>query len=163
MVRVSFKSVRGEPDDPAQPLGTAMKKILIGAAAAAGLLATTAPAALAHHSFAMFDSGKTVTVKGTVKGLEWTNPHVWLEISTPDGGVAKTYGFEGGAVAVLKRFGWTHDMVKVGDVVTLTSHPFRNGKSGGSLETVTLADGHTFKGGNGIPGAVVAGGAPQTP
>ena len=39
------------------------------------MAAAIAAPAFAHHSFAMFDSDKTVTVKGTVKELEWTNPH----------------------------------------------------------------------------------------
>jgi hypothetical protein len=114
-------------------------------------------AALAHHSFAMFDNTKKIDVKGTVKDLQWTNPHVWLEMVTNENGQQKTYGFEGGAVAVLKRFGWTKDTVKPGDVITLTAHPFKDGKAGGSIDFVTLADGRKIGGGDGIPGAVVVG------
>ena len=42
-------------------------------------LALAVPA-YAHHSFAMFDAGKTVTLTGTVKEFEWTNPHAWLRV-----------------------------------------------------------------------------------
>ena len=129
------------------PLGIAM-------AAAIGAISSTA---LAHHSFAMFDNSKKIDVKGTVKEIQWTNPHVWLEMVVTENGQQKTYDFEGGAVAVLKRFGWTKDTVKAGDTITLTAHPFKDGKSGGSIDFVTLADGRKIGGGDGIPGAVVVG------
>lgn len=112
-------------------------------------------AASAHHSFAMFDSSKKIDYPGVVKKLDWTNPHVWIEVVAPDG---MTYGFEGGAVAVLKRFGWNRETVKVGDKITLTGHPYRDGRAGGSIDFITLADGKKIGGGDGIPGAVVAGG-----
>ncbi len=114
-------------------------------------------AALAHHSFAMFDNARKIDVKGTVKEVQWTNPHVWLEMVVNENGQQKTYDFEGGAVAVLKRFGWTKDTVKAGDTITLTAHPFKDGKAGGSIDFVTLADGRKVGGGDGIPGAVVVG------
>jgi hypothetical protein len=114
-------------------------------------------AALAHHSFAMFDNTRKIDVKGTVKDVQWTNPHVWVDMVVMENGQQKTYGFEGGAVAVLKKFGWTKDMVKAGDTITLTAHPFKDGKPGGSIDFVTLADGRKIGGGDGIPGAVVVG------
>ena len=40
--------------------------------------------ALAHHSFAMFDQNKVNTLTGTVKQLEWVNPHAWLQIEITD-------------------------------------------------------------------------------
>jgi hypothetical protein len=119
-------------------------------------IAASSPAS-AHHSFAMFDNTRKIDVKGTVKEVQWTNPHVWLQMVANENGQQKTYDFEGGAVAVLKRFGWTKDTVKAGDSITLTAHPFKDGKSGGSIDFVTLADGRKVGGGDGIPGAVVAG------
>jgi hypothetical protein len=129
------------------------------AGATALFLLNSAGAASAHHSFAMFDSSKKVSYTGVVKRLDWTNPHVWIEIVVTEGAEQKTYGFEGGAVPVLKRFGWTKDTVKLGDTVTLTAHPFRDGRPGGSIDFVTLADGRKVGGGDGIPGAVVVGSA----
>jgi hypothetical protein len=134
-----------------------LKKLILCTAVIAALCAPAA-AAWAHHSFAMFDSTKKIDVKGTVKDVQWTNPHVWLEIAVNETGKPATYGFEGGAVAVLKRFGWTKDMVKPGDTITLTAHPFKDGRPGGSIDFVTLADGRKIGGGDGIPGAVVVGG-----
>jgi uncharacterized protein DUF6152 len=125
--------------------------------AVAGAMSLIASGALAHHSFAMFDNTRKIDVKGTVKDVQWTNPHVWVDMVVMENGQQKTYGFEGGAVAVLKKFGWTKDMVKTGDTVTLTAHPFKDGKPGGSIDFVTLADGRKIGGGDGIPGAVVVG------
>lgn len=133
-----------------------MKNLPLAVAMAAAICATSS-AALAHHSFAMFDNSKKIDVKGTVKEIQWTNPHVWLEMVVNDNGQQKTYDFEGGAVAVLKKFGWTKDMVKPGDTIILTAHPFKDGKPGGSIDFVTLADGRKVGGGDGIPGAVVVG------
>ena len=56
---------------------------MIGMSAPLIALFLGAPA-LAHHSFAMFDADKTVTMTGTVKEFEWTNPHVWLRIMAAD-------------------------------------------------------------------------------
>lgn len=123
----------------------------------AGALSMIGSTAFAHHSFAMFDNTRKIDVKGTVKDVQWTNPHVWVDMVVTENGQQKTYGFEGGAVAVLKKFGWTKDMVKAGDVITLTAHPFKDGKAGGSIDFVTLADGRKIGGGDGIPGAVVVG------
>ena len=132
-------------------------KLFPAIAALACAVCAIGTAASAHHSFAMFDSTKKIDVKGTVKEIQWTNPHVWLEMVVTENGQQKTYDFEGGAVAVLKRFGWTKDTVKAGDTVTLTAHPFKDGKAGGSIDFVTLADGRKIGGGDGIPGAVVVG------
>ena len=133
-----------------------MKPLLLTAALACAVCAISSTAS-AHHSFAMFDSTRKVDVKGTVKDVQWANPHVWLEMVVNENGQQKTYDFEGGAVAVLKRFGWTRDLVKPGDTITLTAHPFKDGKPGGSIDFVTLADGRKIGGGDGIPGAVVVG------
>jgi hypothetical protein len=121
---------------------------------ASGLTLAVASPALAHHSFAMFDMSKSATFKGVVKEVQWANPHVWMEVMVDEGGVAKPYSFEGGAVAVLKRAGWVRDSVKPGDTVTIISHPFKNGRVGGSLERVTLPDGRTVSAGDAIPGAL---------
>jgi hypothetical protein len=133
-----------------------LKKLILCAGFAAAVCLPAA-SAWAHHSFAMFDNAKKIDVKGTVKDLQWTNPHVWLDMVVMENGKPATYGFEGGAVAVLKKFGWNKDMVKPGDIVTLTAHPFKDGRPGGSIDFVTLADGRKIGGGDGIPGAVVVG------
>jgi hypothetical protein len=107
-----------------------------------------------HHSFASFDASKTVSYKGTVKEIQWTNPHVWIELTVMEGASSVTYGFEGAAIAVLKRVGWTKDSVKAGDTVTVVGHPYKDGRPGGSIEHLILADGRQIGTGDAIPGAL---------
>jgi hypothetical protein len=123
-------------------------------AALATLLFAFAATVHAHHSFAMFDQSKTVSYKGKVKELQWTNPHVWIELTVEEKNGPVTYAFEGAAIAVLKRVGWTKDLVKAGDVVTVVGHPYKNGRPGGSFDHVVLADGRQLGTGDAIPGAL---------
>ncbi len=113
--------------------------------AAVALLACAAvapTAASAHHSFAMFDMQKTFTMTGTVKELQWTNPHVWLYVVVlNDKNQPEDWGFEAGPTNSLMRFGWKRDVLKPGDKITLTGHPMRNGSHAGSLSGVTEANG----------------------
>lgn len=131
-----------------------MKKRLVTSVIAALLCAFAASSALAHHSFAMFDMSKTVSFKGKIKELQWTNPHVWVELTVDEKDGPVTYAFEGAAVAVLKRVGWTRDSVKAGDVVTVVGHPYKNGRPGGSIDHLILADGRKLGTGDAIPGAL---------
>jgi hypothetical protein len=111
-------------------------------------MAMAAPA-LAHHSFAMFDASKTVTLTGTVKEFEWTNPHSWLRIMVADPATGKElqYALEMGAPQQQARVGWKPDSVKPGDKVTVTMHPLRDGSRGGQFMTALLPSGQTL--GNG--------------
>jgi hypothetical protein len=118
------------------------------------LLTLAADPAYSHHSFASFDASRMVSYKGTVKEIQWTNPHVWIELTVMEKGVPITYGFEGAAIAVLKRVGWTKDSVKAGDAITVVGHPYKDGRPGGSIEHVVLADGRQIGTGDAIPGAL---------
>ena len=119
------------------------------------LVASWACAALAHHSFAMFDSTKSVSQKGVVKEVQWTNPHVWVHLTVKENGKEVVYDYEGAAIAVLKRVGWTKDSIKSGDVVTVVGHPYKDGRPGGSIDHLVLADGRSLGTGDAIPGAIV--------
>ena len=104
--------------------------------------ALTAPA-LAHHSFSMFDQEKVVTMNGTVKELEWTNPHSWLRVMVED---EKTHqplqwSIELASTGQQTRIGWTKEIVKPGDKVTIEINPLRDGTRGGTLLLITLPDG----------------------
>ena len=106
---------------------------------AAAMLA--APAA-AHHSFAMFDSAKAISMTGTVKEYEWTNPHVWIHIMAADGQSApREWSFEMQSVQQDSAAGWRPDSVKPGDKVTIEFHPLKDGSRGGQLMSATLANG----------------------
>jgi len=99
----------------------------------------------AHHSFSNFDMSKTATVSGTVRALEWTNPHVWLWIDVPDGkGGVIPYGLEGAATGEMARQGWSRTKVTKGEKITAEMHPLRSGQHGGSLGKTTFADGSSL-------------------
>lgn len=105
------------------------------------LLLLAGPVA-AHHSFAMFDQGKTVTLKGTVSEFQWTNPHAFIHIEVPNGsGGKQLWQVELNSPNNLKRQGWKSTSVKVGDEVTLVLNPLRDGSRGGLFVSVTLPDG----------------------
>lgn len=101
----------------------------------------------AHHSYAMFDQTRKEMVKGTVRALEWTNPHIWVWVDVKDDkGAAVVYGFESNAPSELVRFfGWTKAAVEVGAPVTVEYSPLRSGRPGGALRTLTFADGHMLR------------------
>jgi hypothetical protein len=120
-----------------------MKVVSIAGLTAALVLACSS--AVAHHSFAMFDLGKDFTVEAVVKEVQFTNPHVWLQIMvTDDRGVATEWSIESGAPGMMLRNGWKPSTLKPGDKVTLTMHPLKNGSPGGSLVTVKVPDGRTL-------------------
>jgi hypothetical protein len=123
-------------------------------AAVAGVAALVPMAALAHHSFAMFDHVHRITLAGTVTRFQWTNPHVFIELDVPDAnGALKHYSIECASPNVLMRGGWKYTDVKLGDKVKLLINPLKDGTAGGMLEEATLADGRTL-GDSNPPGGV---------
>lgn len=114
-------------------------RVLSFAGMAAALM--TVPVS-AHHSFAMFDAEKTITLNGMVKELEWTNPHMWLYVMAPDqGGKIQEYPLEMQGPGQSVKNGWKQDSVKPGDKVTVEMHPLKTGARGGQLMTVVLPSG----------------------
>jgi hypothetical protein len=109
-------------------------------------LALTATAALAHHSFAMFDADKTVKLDGTVKEFQWTNPHSWIlmNVANAQGGQDQ-WAIEMGAPGGLARQGWVPKTLTPGMKVSAVIHPLKDGTHGGQFMAVTLPDG-TLKG-----------------
>jgi hypothetical protein len=109
---------------------------------AVAVAAFTAPA-FAHHSFAMFDATKSVTLQGTVKEFEWTNPHSWLRVMVDDQKTGKPvlWALELSSPARLITMGMTSNSVKAGDVVSVTFHPMKDGTRGGQFVQATLPGG----------------------
>jgi len=92
----------------------------------------TASSTLAHHSFAMFDQSKTVTLQGTVKDFRWSNPHVFIQLLVKnDAGVEEEWSIEMTSPEHLVRVGWRPGTLKPGDKVTLNIHPMHDGSKGG--------------------------------
>ena len=128
-----------------------MKKLAIGAASACILFAT-AGLALAHHSFAMFDHTRTLTLKGEVTKFQWTNPHAILELDAAASGAVKHFTLELPSINMMQRIGWRSSFIKAGDQVKAVVAPLLNGQPGGLLLEVTLADGKKLETGVPAPG-----------
>ena len=112
--------------------------------ACAAALAVSIPAlpAQAHHSMAMFDQTKTVTISGTVKQFQWTNPHCYIQLLAKDAkGVEKEWSLEMGAPMYLYAKGWRPSSLKAGTQISVTINPLRNGEPGGIVLTASTADG----------------------
>jgi uncharacterized protein DUF6152 len=111
--------------------------IVLAAASALG----SAPA-WSHHSGAMFEPEKVITVEGTVKEFEYTNPHSWLYITVRDDKGAETvWGFEAEGPSALMRAGIKANALRPGDKVTVRTRPLRDGRPAGAWVSVTKQDG----------------------
>lgn len=105
-----------------------------------GVVMSATPA-LAHHSFAMFDNSRSITLHGKVALYQWTNPHAYLEVDAEEGEATKHYTLEMTSINMMSRGGWTSRTLKAGDTVTVIVAPLRNGKAGGLVLEVILPDG----------------------
>jgi hypothetical protein len=128
---------------------------------AALVLVAAANTATAHHSFAMFDQTKQVTLTGTVTTFEWTNPHAYIEIDVTENGAVKHWSVEMGSPSILMQSGWKFKDLKHGDKVTVKLSPLKDGKPGGLLVQATLPDGRVLGNGPGRGPAQPAAGAPN--
>ena len=108
-------------------------------------LAAFAMPAVAHHSFAMFDANKTMTVEGSVKEFHWTNPHSWIFVMVPNAqGQLEEWAIELGSPSGLVRQGWEPKTVTPGMKVKVLLRPLKDGKVGGQFLQITLPDGKTL-------------------
>ena len=112
------------------------------ACAGALALALAGGGAQAHHSFAMFDLSKEVTVSGTVKQFQWTNPHAYIQLVSKDAqGRDVEWSMEMGAPMYLYARGWRPRTLRQGMRINVKLNPLRNGRPGGVVRDVTGADG----------------------
>ena len=133
-------------------------KIKALAMAGAALAMFTIPA-FAHHSFAMFDAEKKMTLEGTVKEFQWTNPHSWILMMVPDAaGTPQQWAIELGAPGGLARQGWVPKTLTPGMKVQAIIHPLKDGTHGGQYMAVTLPDGTQKGNPNGAANANAGGG-----
>ena len=103
------------------------------------LAASVAVPAVAHHSFAMFDTTKEIELKNvTVNQWQWTSPHTWLFATTANG---EKYTIEGGNPGLMRRQGFTKGSMAPGMKVTVYIAPLRNGQKGGAINAVVLPGG----------------------
>lgn len=122
--------------------------------AAAGAAALAALPATAHHSFAMFDQTKQMTLNGTVHEFQWTNPHAFIELDVPNGARSQRWAIELNSPNNLTRQGWKRNSLKAGDKVSVRIAPLRDGHPGGLFLDLKKANGQVLDSGlpkNGTP------------
>jgi hypothetical protein len=116
---------------------------------AAGVLLVSASLGtplVAHHSFAMFDMDKDLTLVGTITEVKWQNPHTHFRIHVEkvddvDPATIGDWDVEGAAIAIMGRQGWNKATLKVGDKATIVGHPLKSGEKGVSLFYLIRPDG----------------------
>ena len=135
------------------------KTFLAGIGIVIGVLLVSLPAA-AHHSFAAFDTDREIDVTGTVTDYEWTNPHsyIFLEVKGEKGNAEKWVA-ELTGLPMLVRAGWSKDIVKPGDRVTIHGYRARDGRTFMVIHTLTLPNGQELKNGALPPGSFKEGSA----
>ena len=116
----------------------------IPVAATIRALAAAAPSASAHHSPVMFDQSRTLSLEGTVRQFQWTNPHCYIQLAVTEGGRQVEWNMEMGAPVYLANRGWRPSTLKAGDRVRITAAPLRSGANGGLVLDVVSLDGKTI-------------------
>jgi Family of unknown function (DUF6152) len=106
------------------------------------LLLSLAGATYAHHATASYDMTSSATVKGSVTGFEWTNPHVYIYVDVKDTkGATEKWSVEMASVGMLARAGWRRDTVKAGDEITVIGNRAKDGRPLLHLNKVVFANG----------------------
>jgi hypothetical protein len=115
--------------------------ILAVSIAAVGVLMVSVPL-VAHHGAAALDTGKEVTLKGTVTEWIWSNPHCFLQFDAKDdAGTVRNWAVETQNPTAMTQRGWSRTAFKAGDEVTVTFEPVKNGQPIGRLLTVVMPNG----------------------
>ena len=119
-----------------------MKKLFV---IGASLLVAAALPVMAHHSFAAeFDANKPVTLKGAVTKLDWLNPHIWIYLDVKDNaGNVEHWQCEGGPPNTLTRNGWTKNVLKAGDSITIDGMLAKDSSKTCNARSVKLPDGRS--------------------
>ncbi|MEO8465485.1 MAG: DUF6152 family protein [Gammaproteobacteria bacterium] len=128
-----------------RPIARKMRGALLALMVAAPVWAS------AHHSTALFDHSRTLTLEGVVKEFRWINPHAIIQVVVKGGdGREEEWSVQMSTPRYLAHAGWTASTLKAGDAVTLLVEPLRDGTKVGA-----------YVSGAGPPGAFVA--EPPTP
>jgi hypothetical protein len=113
-------------------------------AAAVGLVSVSVPL-FAHHGTAVFDTDKTLTMKGNVTEWDWSNPHCLLQFDVKsEAGQVVHWIAETQNPAEMVSLGWGKASFKPGDEVSISLIPVKNGRPYGRIKLIVLPDGKTF-------------------
>ena len=126
-----------------------MRRLFASTALAAAVLATGATPTFAHHSTAEFDYTKTIAVAGTVKEVQWTNPHSYIHLAvTRQDGTVQEWACEGANPGALSRRGFQRGDIKIGDTLTIDGFLAKNGSHLIDARRIFVADGKVIYGGS---------------
>jgi hypothetical protein len=119
-----------------------MRKIVVGfGAVVLAVVIAVGTSLSAHHAVgAKFDTAKPITLRGTVTGIDWLNPHVHLFVNVTDGRALTNWVVELESVVDLRASGWKRDSVKPGDKITIQGPPARDGSKALWGTSITLTD-----------------------
>jgi hypothetical protein len=118
-----------------------MKRIGLTLLFATGFFLMSAPG-FAHHGTSEYDGSKTVSIHGTVKELQYVNPHALIVFTVKDdSGQLADWQAELQSPNLLSRRGWSRSTLKPGDEVIITGHPVKNGAKAMAAQKVVFADG----------------------
>jgi hypothetical protein len=110
-------------------------------------LVSVLPAAVAHHSSAMFDRSQTLVLEGTVVEYQFTNPHTWIEVLVEnDDGSTTQWSVEASGRRPMVAMGLPPARLQAGDEVTVRAHPLRDGRNGALFIDIKLPDGEVVGG-----------------
>jgi len=112
-----------------------------------GLLAVSLPL-VAHHGTAVYDTSKTITVKGTVTEYVWANPHVYVKVDAKDDtGNPAHWVLEAQNPVSQTEVGWSKNTFKPGDEVEIEVKAAKNGKPVGIINNASriIINGKQFK------------------
>jgi Family of unknown function (DUF6152) len=122
-----------------------MAKVILTALIIVTALAIIVMPAQAHHSGAMFEKEKTITVEGVVKEFQYTNPHSWLLVDVKNkNGSVTTWGFEAEGPSTLQRAGIRPSDFAAGTKLKITGHPMKDGSPAAAWVEAIRADGKRF-------------------
>lgn len=118
------------------------RALLVGLGVVVGFAQKT----LAHHSTAMYDMANPVTVKGSVKRFEWTNPHAFIFLDVKDEKAGSVeWEIELMSLNHLRSYGWIRTTVKPGDVISCTGGAAKSGASSMISAVIELPDGRKIR------------------
>ena len=122
-----------------------MTKLLRSVLLLAGVGLAGVDRVAAHHSHAMFDTSREVTLKGSVTSVSYRNPHVFLYLDVKGAnGEVVNWAVEMSNISNMENRGIYRSSFKVGDVVTVKLNPLKDGRPGGNYTSITAADGKTY-------------------
>ena len=123
-----------------------MKRLKVTCVLAGAMALAIASPAMSHHSHAMFDHGREVTLTGTVTEFVFRNPHAFLYFDvTSDRGDVVNYWIEMSNLTNMIRRGVGQGTFKPGDRITVNFYPLKDGRPGGSYTTIVTADGKKYQ------------------